>query len=135
MALLLVETLPEICMAGTFHSHGGVALAVTVVGLLAAAFSLTKGFQWLREEIVAEHVGHKPRDRHAAKSWLLGAWVLVPSAWLYVEDIFLFRAYGKAECFASFQYAQEIVFRGWVVLVVALSVLYFGRSVFRSASR
>ena len=130
MTLLLAESLPPECMTGTFKSHGGVAFAVTVAGVIAAAFSLAKAFQWLREEINAEHLGHRPPDRHTTKAWLLGAWVLLPSAWLYVEDIFLFRAYGKVACFASFQYAQQIVFRGWVVLVLVLTLLCFGRVLF-----
>lgn len=135
MMLVLLEALPETCMAGTFRSHGGVALAVTVLGLGAAALLLAKGFQWLREEIVAEHVGHRAPDRHVAKAWLLGAWLLLPSVWLYVEDIFLFRLYGKAECFASFQYAQQIVFRGWVVMAAALGALFFGRAIFHNSNR
>jgi len=127
---LLVEALPEACMTGTFRSHGGVALAVTVVGLLAAAFSLMKGFQWLHEELAAERAGHAAPLRHPARGWILGAWVLAPPAWLYCEDIFLFRMYGKAECFASFAYAQQIVTHGWIVLVAVLTLLYFGRVVF-----
>jgi hypothetical protein len=129
MTLLAAEALDTTCMAGTFHSNGGVPLAVTVFGLLVAVISLAKGFQWLREEIASEHIGHLPPDRHTAKSWLLGAWVLVPPTWLFVEDIFLFRLFGKAACFASFQYAQLIVFRGWFVFVAVLGVLYFGRTI------
>jgi hypothetical protein len=130
MILLLAESLPPECMTGTFNSHGGVALAFTVLGLIAAAFSLAKALQWLREETIAEHRAHTPSDRHIAKAWILGLWVLVPPAWLFVEDIFLYRAYGKAACFASFQYAQQIVFRGWFVLVAVLTALLFGRALF-----
>ncbi|MDE1178671.1 MAG: hypothetical protein PW789_19015 [Edaphobacter sp.] len=130
MMFLLADALPQACMAGTFHSKGGIPLAITICGLVVAVFSLAKGLAWLREEVLADRIGHTPPDRHAAKGWLLGAWVLVPPAWLFIEDVFLFRLFGKAECFASFQYAQEIVFRGWFVLVAVLTMLYFGRTIF-----
>ncbi len=128
MKTLLAEGLPAECMTGTFHSHGGVALAVTVVGLAGAIYSLAKGFSWLREEAGYRRTGHHPpEDRRVAKSWLLGLWVLLPPLWLYVEDIFLYRHYGKAACFDSFRYAQEIVARGWLVVVAVLTFLYFGK--------
>ncbi|MBS1800181.1 MAG: hypothetical protein JSS95_10175 [Acidobacteria bacterium] len=131
MTMMVFETqgVPETCMAGTFHSHGWIALLVTIAGLAGAAYSLAKGFAWMREPIVARRAGAQPPDRHTAKAWLLGVWLLVPPAWLFVEDIFLFRHFGKVECFDQFRYAQELVARGWVVLVVALGFLYFGREI------
>jgi hypothetical protein len=127
---VLLEQLPDECMTGTFHSHGGVALAVTVIGLLGAIYSLAKGFSWLREETNHRRTGHHAPDRRMSKSWLLGLWVLLPPLWLYVEDIFLYRHYGKAACFESFRYAQEIVAKGWLVVVAVLTLLYFGREIF-----
>ncbi len=53
MIALLGESVPETCMAGTFNSHGWVALLVTIAGLAGAVYSLAKGFQWLREEVDA----------------------------------------------------------------------------------
>ena len=129
MWVLLAESIPETCMVGTFHSHGWIALAITVVGLIAAIYSLTLGFRWLREEVDSKLQKRESSDRRTAKSWLLGLWVLLPPAWLYVESIFLYRHYGKAECFAQFRYAQELVSKGWIVLVAVLSFLYFGREV------
>jgi hypothetical protein len=116
-------------MAGTFHSHGWLALLVTVIGVAGAVYSLTKGFMWMREQAEARRAGAQAPDRHTVKSWLFGAWLLVPPVWLFVEDIFLFRSFGKAECFDQFRYAQELVSRGWIVLVAALALLYFGREI------
>jgi len=126
MLFLQTESVSDACMAGTFHSYGWVALAVTVAGLLGAIYSLAAGFRWLRE---AAEEKERRSKRYAAKSWLLGLWVLVPPAWLYVESIFLFRHFGKAECFGQFRYAQDLVSRGWIVLVAVLSLLYFGREI------
>lgn len=127
---LLAEGIPAECMVGTFHSHGWIALAVTVAGLAGAVYSLAQGFAWLREEADCRRTGQRPPDRHAAKSWLLGLWVLLPPVWLYVEDIFLYRHFGKAACFESFRYAQEIVSKGWMAVVAVLTILYFGRQIF-----
>jgi hypothetical protein len=114
-------------MAGTFHSHGSIALAITIIGVIGAAFSLGKAIGWLGEQIAAARAGHRSADRVVAKGWLLGVWLLVPPAWLFVEDIFLFRAFGKADCFGQFQYAQHLVITGWIVFVAALTALLFGR--------
>lgn len=130
MIFLLAEGVPAECMVGTFNSNGWVALAVTVLGLLGAVYSLNKGFVWLREQAHSRTTGHPSPDRHAAKSLLLGLWLLLPPAWFYVEDIFFYRHFGKAACFDSFRYAQEIVARGWMVFVATLSILYFGREIF-----
>jgi hypothetical protein len=129
MMALLAESVPETCMVGTFNSHGWVALLVTITGLAGAVYSLARGVQFLREEADSKLDTKRPPDRHTAKSWLLGLWLLLPPAWLYVEDIFLFRHFGKAACFEQFRYAQELVSRGWIVLVAALSVLYFGKAI------
>jgi len=129
MIALLGEGVPETCMAGTFNSHGWLALVVTIAGLVGAVYSLFMGFQFLREEAIGKRDNRQPPDRHAAKSWLLGVWLLLPSAWFYIEDIFLFRHFGKAACFDQFKYAQELVSRGWIVLVAVLTVLYFGKEI------
>src|SRR4051812_851743 len=124
MIALLGEGLPEACMAGTFNSHGWVALLVTIAGLAGAIYSLSKGFQWLREEADSKR-GHKDFPyRRAARSWLLGLWVLLPPVWFFIEYIFLYRHFGKPACFEQFKYAQELVGRGWIVLVAALGALY-----------
>jgi len=130
MIAFLAEGVPDTCLAGTFRSYGGVALLVTVVGLAEAIVSLARGFQWFGEEKRCRREGTQPPDRHRAKSWLLGSWVLLPPVWLYVEDIFLFRHFGKAACFDGFRYAQELVARGWIVVVSVLVLLYFGREIF-----
>lgn len=130
MIALLAAGVPAECMAGTFNSHGWVALVVTGLGLVAAGYSLSKGFGWLREEAERRRDQKEERNRHTAKSWLLGLWVLLPPLWFYVEYIYLYRHFGKAECFGSFTYAQEPVSKGWVVLVIALGVLYFGKEIF-----
>jgi hypothetical protein len=127
--VLLAEGVPAECMAGTFNSHGWVALLVTVAGLLGAIYSLSKGFAWLREEAICRREKREAPDRWRAKGWLLGLWVLLPPVWLYVESIFLYRHFGKAACFDSFRYAQEIVSRGWVCVVAVLGVLYFGKEI------
>ncbi|QNI37443.1 hypothetical protein [Edaphobacter albus] len=131
MQLLLAVGVPEACMVGTFHSHGWIALAITVVGLMGAIYSLAMGFRWLREESDSKRQKRELPDRRTAKGWLLGLWVLLPPAWLYVESIFLYRHYGKAECFDQFRYAQELVSKGWIVLVAVLGFLYFGREILR----
>jgi hypothetical protein len=130
MIALLAEGVPAECMAGTFNHHGWVALAVTVAGVAGAVYSLSKGFAWLREEAESRRGQKESPDRRAAKAWLLGLWVLLPPAWLYVEYIFLYRHFGKAACLESFRYAQEIVFRGWAGVVLVLGGLYFGREIF-----
>jgi hypothetical protein len=134
MVALLVEGVPAECMAGTFNSHGWIALAVTVAGLAGAVYSLAKAFEWLREEIDCRRHKKEPPDRLRAKGWLLGFWVLVPPAWFFIEYIFLYRHFGKAACFESFQYAQEIVAKGWIGLVVVMSVLLLGKEILRKDS-
>ena len=129
MWVLLAESVPETCMVGTFHSHGWIALAVTVAGFVGAIYSLAIGFRWLREEADSRLGKREFSDRRTAKGGLLGLWVLLPPAWLYVESILLYRHYGKVECFEQFRYAQELVSRGWLVLVAVLGVLYFGREI------
>lgn len=131
MWIWLAESVPETCRVGTFRSHGWIALAITVVGLMGAIYSLAMGFRWLREDVDSKRQKKELPDRRTAKAWLLGLWVLFPPAWLYVESIFLYRSYGKAECFEQFRYAQELVSRGWIVLVAVLGVLYFGREILR----
>ncbi|QHS52836.1 hypothetical protein [Edaphobacter sp. 12200R-103] len=123
------QSVPEVCMAGTFQSHGGVALLVTIVGVAAAAICLAKGVQWLREDAECRRQNLSVTSHYAAKGWLLGLWLLVPPAWLYVEDIFLFRHFGKAACFDQFRYAQQIVMHGWTVFVAVLALVYFGREI------
>jgi hypothetical protein len=129
MMALLAEGIPAECMAGTFNSHGGVALGVTIVGLIGAIYSLAKGFAWLREASDAKRSGKEPQDRRTAKNWLLGLWVLLPPAWFFFEYIFLYRHFGKAACFESFKYAQDLVGKGWAGMVAVLGVLYFGKEV------
>ncbi|MBS1820915.1 MAG: hypothetical protein JST61_02890 [Acidobacteria bacterium] len=129
MTFFDAQGVPEACMAGTFRSHGWLALLVTIIGVAGAVYSLAKAFAWMREQAEARRGGTQPPNRHTAKAWLLGVWLLVPPAWLYAEDIFLFRSFGKAECFDQFRYAQQLVSRGWIVLVVALAVLFFGREI------
>lgn len=130
MIALLAEGVPAECMAGTFNRYGWVALAVTVAGVAGAVYSLSKGFAWLREETDSRRSQKEFPDRRLAKAWHLGLWVLLPPAWLYIEYIFLYRHFGKAACFESFRYAQEIVFRGWAGVVLVLVGLYFGREIF-----
>lgn len=130
MTALLTAGVPAECMAGTFNSHGWVALLVTGLGLAAAGYSLSKGLGWLREEANCNRGQKEERNRHTAKGWFLGLWVLLPPLWFYVEYIYLYRHFGKAACFDSFRYAQELVSKGWVVLVLVLGVLYFGKEIF-----
>jgi hypothetical protein len=129
MIALPAEGVPETCMAGTFHSHGWVALVITIAGLVGAIYSLAMGFRWLREEADGKRAGTQPPDRRTAKNWLLGLWVLLPPAWLFVEYIFLYRHFGKPACFEQFKYAQELVGKGWAATVAVLSVLYFGKEI------
>ena len=128
--LLMTEGLPETCMAGTFNAYGGVALAMTVAGVLTAAISLTKAMSWLRDEAHGRRHGKAVPDRHTIKTRLLAAWVLLPPMWLYVEAIFFYRHFGKAACFASFEHAQSLVMHGWIVFVAVLFLLCFGREIF-----
>lgn len=128
--MALTEMLPDECMAGTFRAYGGVALAVTIAGFLAAAVSLAKALAWLRDEAHGRRYGKAVPDRHTLKARLLTAWVLLPPAWLYTEAIFLYRRFGKAACFASFQHAQNLVLHGWIVVVAVLFVICFGREIF-----
>ncbi|HTH52817.1 MAG TPA: hypothetical protein VL495_02630, partial [Edaphobacter sp.] len=76
MTASLAAGLPTECMAGTFQSHGWLALAATILGLLGAIYSLSRGFLWLREEANCRHNHTTPPDHYTAKSWLLGMWVL-----------------------------------------------------------
>ena len=76
MPAILAEALPPDCMTGTFNSHGGVALAVTVLGLLFAIYALTRGFHFLREEA---HARRTAPGHHATKAWLLGIWSSSPT--------------------------------------------------------
>jgi len=116
-------------MAGTFVSHGWIALAITILGLLFALYALTKGLQWLGEKAMAKRSKTAPPDHHAAKSTLLILWTLLPPTWLYCEHIFLYRAFGKPNCFDSFAHAQWIVATGWLATLVALAFVYFGREI------
>ena len=125
----LAEAFPPDCMTGTFNSHGGVALAVTILGLIFAVYALTKAFQFLREEAEAKHTKTTPPNRHKQKAWLLGLWTLLPPTWLFCEHIFLYRAFGKPACFDFFTHAQTIVLTGWLATLAVLTLLYFGRSI------
>ncbi len=116
-------------MTGTFHSHGSVALTITVAGLLFAIYALTRAFQFLREESHARRTQTTPPDRHTAKAWLLGLWVLLPPTWLLCEHIFLYRAFGKPACFDFFTHAQHIVITGWLATLAVLTFLYFGKEI------
>jgi len=116
-------------MAGTFVSHGWVALVITILGLLFALYALAKGLQWLGEKAMAKRSKTAPPDRHAAKSTLLILWTLLPPTWLYCEHIFLYRAFGKPNCFDSFAHAQWIVATGWLATLVVLAFVYFGREI------
>lgn len=129
MIPFLAEALPPECMTGTFYSHGGVALAITVLGLLFAVYALTKAFQFLREEAAAKRTNTTPRNHHTAKAWLLGIWTLLPPTWLLSEHIFLYRAFGKPACFDFFTHAQTIVLTGWLATLAVLTLLYFGREI------
>ena len=71
MVALLVEGVPAECMAGTFNSHGWIALAVTVAGLAGAVYSLAKAFEWLCEEIDCRRHKKEPPDRLRAKAGFL----------------------------------------------------------------
>ncbi len=126
MPAILAEALPPDCMTGTFNSHGGVALAVTVLGLLFAIYALTRGFHFLREEA---HARRTAPGHHATKAWLLGIWTLLPPTWLFCEHVFLYRAFGKAACFDFFTHAQTIVLIGWLATLAVLTFLYFGRDI------
>jgi hypothetical protein len=129
MIALLAEGVPAECMAGTFNSHGWIALAITVAGLAGAVYSLAKGFEWLREEADCRRNQTVPPDRFTAKAWLLGFWVLAPPAWFFIEYIFLYRHFGKAACFESFKYAQEIVAKGWIGILFVMGALLIGREI------
>jgi hypothetical protein len=129
MPTLLADALPADCMTGTFNSHGVIPLAITILGLALAVYALTKAFQFLREESEAKHTRTPPPDRRKTKAWLLGLWLLAPPSWLFVEDIFLYRAFGKPACFDFFTHAQQLVTNGWIVTAAALAFLYFGKEV------
>jgi hypothetical protein len=126
MPAILAEALPPDCMTGTFNSHGGVALAVTVLGLLFAIYALTRGFHFLREEA---HARRTAPGHHATKAWQLGIWTILPPTWLFCEHVFLYRAFGKAACFDFFTHAQTIVLIGWLATLAVLTFLYFGRDI------
>ncbi len=126
MPAILAEALPPDCMTGTFNSHGGVALAITMLGLLFAIYALTRGFHFLREEA---HARRTAPGHHATKAWLLGIWTLLPPTWLFCEHVFLYRAFGKAACFDFFTHAQTIVLIGWLATLAVLTFLYFGRDI------
>lgn len=130
MSALLSVALPPDCMTGTFYSHGGIALAITIVGLLFAIYALTRAFHFLREEAAARRTATTPPDRHAAKAWLLGIWTLLPPTWLFCEHIFLYRAFGKPACFDFFTHAQQLVLTGWLATLALLAILYFGKQIF-----
>jgi hypothetical protein len=126
MPAILAEAIPPDCMTGTFNSHGGVALAITMLGLLFAIYALTRGFHFLREEA---HARRTAPGHHATKAWLLGIWTLLPPTWLFCEHVFLYRAFGKAACFDFFTHAQTIVLIGWLATLAVLTFLYFGRDI------
>ena len=50
-------------------------------------------------------------------------------SWLFIEDIFLYRAYGKPACFDFFRHAQHLVLTGWLATLVVLTLLYFGKEI------
>ena len=129
MPPLLAEALPPECMTGTFNSHGGIALAVTILGLLFAIYALTRAFHFLRKEADARRINTTPPDRRTAKAWLLGIWTLLPPTWLFCEHIFLYRAFGKPACFDFFTHAQNIVLTGWLATLAVLAFLLFGREI------
>ena|SRR6516162_9092636 len=129
MTPIPAEALPPECMSGTFTSHGLIPLVITILGLVFAIYALTKAFQWLREESDARRTKTSPPDRRTAKAWLLGLWTLLPTAWLFIEDIFLYRAYGKPACFDFFRHAQHLVLTGWLATLAVLTLLYFGKEI------
>ena len=129
MPPLLAEALPAECMTGTFYSHGFLALAITILGLLFAIYALTRAFRFLREEADARRTGTAPPDRHSQKAWLLSLWTLLPPTWLFCEHIFLYRAFGKPACFDFFTHAQTIVLTGWLATLAVLTLLYFGKEI------
>jgi len=116
-------------MTGTFASNGWIALAMTILGLLFAMYALAKGLQWLGEQTMAKRSNTIPPHRHSAKSSLLIIWTLLPPAWMYCEHIFLYRAFGKPDCFDSFAHAQWIVATGWLATLAVLTFVYFGREI------
>ena len=118
-------------MTGTFNSHGGIALAITIAGLLFAIYALTRAFHFLHEESIARSTNTVPPDRHSTKAWLIGIWMLLPPTWLFCEHIFLYRAFGKPSCFDFFTHAQTIVLTGWLASLAVLTFLYFGRDILR----
>lgn len=121
--------LPPECMTGTFNSHGGIALGVTIAGLLFAVYALTRAFHFLREEADAARNNTSPPNRHPQKAWLLGLWTILPPTWLLCEHIFLYRAFGKPSCFDFFTHAQQIVLIGWLATLAVLTLLCFGRQI------
>jgi hypothetical protein len=127
---LLAEALPPDCMTGTFYSHGEVALAITIAGLLFAIYSLARAFRFVREEAEARRTGATPPGRHAQKAWLLGTWTILPPLWLFCEHIFLYRAFGKPACFDFFTHAQSLVLTGWLATLAILALLCFGKQIF-----
>ena len=129
MTPLPAEALPPECMEGTFNSHGFIPLAITILGLFFAIYALTKAFQWLREETDARRNKTTPPDHRTAKAWLLGLWTLLPPAWLFIEDIFLYRPFGKPACFDFFRHAQHLVTTGWLATLAVLTLLYFGKEI------
>ncbi|WP_263415999.1 hypothetical protein [Terriglobus albidus] len=129
MTSFLAEALPPECMAGTFVSNGWIALVITILGLLFALYALAKGLQWLGEQTMAKRSNTTPPDRHSAKSTLLILWILLPPSWMYCEHIFLYRAFGKPDCFDAFAHAQWIVATGWLATLAVLVFIYFGREI------
>src|SRR5215471_15391254 len=117
MTPLPAEALPPECMEGTFNSHGFIPLAITILGLFFAISALTKAFQWLREETDARRNKTTPPDHRTAKAWLL------------IEDIFLYRPFGKPACFDFFRHAQHLVTTGWLATLAVLTLLYFGKEI------
>ncbi len=128
MLFLQTESVSDACMAGTFHSYGWVALAVTVAGLLGAIHSLAAGFRWLSE---AAEEKERRSKRYAAKSWLLGLWVLVPPGiGSMLNPSFSLRHFGKAECFRSVPIcARPSCREDGLFWLRFLSLLSFGREI------
>jgi hypothetical protein len=124
------EGLPKICVEGFYNSPYGSRIGlVGGAGAIFAVVSLGLGFYWLHKQSKLSTSEADREDVRVAKSLILGAWVLLPPLWFFIEYIYFYRWWGKPECFEAFKYAQDLGSKGWAGMVAVLGVLFFSKDI------
>jgi hypothetical protein len=124
------EGLPLPCVEGFYNTpYGGWIGWVGLAGGICAVVSLGLGFYWLHKQSEQTDADKRREYMRVPKSLILGAWVLLPPLWFFLEYIYFYRWWGKPECFEAFKYSQDLGSKGWAGMVAVLGVLFFGKEI------